>query len=277
MQYQKKETLLSAKGVGIAFKQESKPDKVIFKDINFEIHDIIRPNVVTGQVVALVGRSGIGKSTMIRMLAGLYIPGSVQTGSILVDAAQKPVKPGDMGVVAQNYYLPAHLKLKEILFLAAAKNKAFKGDHKLMLDAITSYLIDFELAEHRDKYFCQMSGGQKQRTAITCQLLYGANFLLLDEPFSGLDPLMVDKTTDLLLRVSRIDEVKTIIIISHDLRNCVALSDTVLILSNAGRKPEDGATIVKTIDLMQIDLAWQPRIKEMPLFLDVIRDIKNVL
>lgn len=279
--YEKKEVLLSAQGVGLSFKQpevngKKVPDKVIFKDINFQIRDVIRPEVIQGQVVSLVGKSGIGKSMMIRMLAGLPIDGKLD-GKILVNVVQTPTNPGDMGVVPQNYYLPEHLQLKQILYLAASKNKLLQQNHQIILDAITSYILEFELGDHLSKYPTQLSGGQRQRASIICQLLFGSNFLLMDEPFSGLDPLMLDKTTELLLRVSQMDEIKTIIIVSHDLRNSVAISDTVLILSNRGRASEEGATIVREVDLMQMGLAWHPEVKEMPLFLQTIRDIKSLL
>ena len=269
--YEKKEVLLSAKDLGIQFK-----DKVIFKDVNLQIKDIIRPGIITGQVVSLIGKSGIGKSLLIRRLAGLYIKNASLTGEVLVNKDQKPVKPGDMGVVPQDYYLPANLTVQKILWMAAVKNPQFK-DRKTIIAAMTSYILAFELGDHRLKYPIQLSGGQKQRTSIAMQLLSGSNFLLMDEPFSGLDPIMVDKTTDLLLRVSQTDELKTIVIVSHDLRNACAISDTVFILSNRDRSSEAGATIVKEVDLIERNLAWKPGIKEMPEFLDTIREIKQLL
>lgn len=277
MYYQKGAVLLSAKNVQLAFKQKGKSDKVIFKDINFEVNDIMRPGVTQGQVVSLVGRSGIGKSTMIRLLAGLPIRESVVTGSILINTTQTPTNPGDMGIVPQNYYLPPFITVHGILKIAARNNRAFKGDQKVIAENVEEYLSIFELKDHMDKLPIQLSGGQKQRAAIACQLLYGSNFLLMDEPFSGLDPIMVDKTLNLLQRVSLMDELKTIIVISHDLRNCVAISDTVLILSNRDRAPEEGATIVQKVDLIEAGLAWQPGIKDTPLFLKAIRDIKTLL
>lgn len=270
--YEKRGVLLQAKNVGIAF-----GDKAILKDVNFEIHDIYRPGFITGQVVSLVGKSGIGKTQLIRRLSGLFIKNANLTGEVLVNTDQKPVKPGDMGVVPQDYYLPAHLRVKDILWYAAVRNPVFKGDRKTIIDAISMYLVAFELGDHRDKFPIQLSGGQKQRTAIAMQLLSGSNFLMMDEPFSGLDPIMVDKTTDLLIRVSQSDELKTIIVVSHDLRNACAISDTVFILSNRDRDPKDGATIVKKFDLIERGLAWQPGIKDLPQFLDAIREIKQLL
>jgi len=122
-----------------------------------------------------------------------------------------------------------------------------------------------------------ISGGQRQRTCIAMQLLSGSDFLLMDEPLSGLDPLMIDKTIKLLIDVSQHSEIKTIIIVSHDLRNCVAISNDVFVLSNSGRSETEGASIVRSIKLQDRGISWRPMIKEEKVFLDTIREIKNLL
>lgn len=271
-EYKKTDLLLSAANVGISF-----GEKVVLKDINFKIHDIIRPEVTQGQVVSLCGRSGLGKSLLIKILSGLPISNATIEGTVLVNANQVPVKAGDMGIVPQDYYMPEHLKVAEMLAKSAIKNPLFKRDKKVIKDAVDSYIEAFELHDHRDKYPIQLSGGQRQRANISMQLLNGSNFLLMDEPFSGLDPLMIDKTTNLLMRVSQSDELKTIVIVSHDLENCIAISDTIFILSNKGREVGTGATIVKEIDLIERNLAWQQDVKRMPAFHDTINEVKTLL
>lgn len=96
MDYVKKQVLLKAAGVNLFY-----GDKHILRDINFEVKDIVRPGVNQGQVISLIGRSGIGKTQLFKLLAGLKKPTS---GSILLQD-NKPVQAGDMGVVFQNYYL----------------------------------------------------------------------------------------------------------------------------------------------------------------------------
>ncbi len=107
------------------------------------------------------------------------------------------------------------------------------------------------------------------------QLLKGSDFILLDEPFSGLDVCMLDKAVELLLQVSLSDELKTLIIVSHDIETSVAISDTVFILGTRPDKP--GATIKKEIDLIERDLAWQKNIKQEKRFLETIEEIKGCL
>lgn len=270
--YTKTNILLNASNVGISF-----GEKVVLKDINIKIFDINRPDITQGQVVSLCGRSGLGKSLLIKALSGLPIHGADITGTVLVNETQTLVKPGDMGIVPQDYYMPQHLIISKMLTLSAFKNIQFKKDKQLIKSAVDSYIEVFELQPHRDKYPEQLSGGQRQRANIAMQLLNGSNFLLMDEPFSGLDPLMIDKTTNLLLRVSQSDELKTIIIVSHDLENCIAISDTIFIMSNKGRAANEGATIVEEIDLISRNLAWQHDVKRMPEFHDTIEEVKSFL
>ena len=293
--YEKQETLLSVKNLNLSFtiakigdigkdgkKIEKKEDtlKNIFADVNFSVTNIVTPSYgVRGQIESIVGPSGAGKSMLIKALANLNTHGNL-TGDILVynkENILKPVKGGDMGLVFQNYYIPEHMRIERMLRKAAKKNVEFKGDKKLIKDAVDSYLNEFELMDHKDKFPLELSGGQKQRACIMMQLLNGSYFILLDEPFSGLDPLMIDKTTALLQKVANSDEKKTLIIISHDLENCCAISDTVHVLSKKGRAENAGSTIVDTIDLLERDLAYHPEIKRMTGFHSVIDEIKNYL
>jgi len=243
-------------------------DRPILRDINFCIRNITRPGVLQGQVVALIGRSGIGKTQLFKILSGLQSPTS---GQVTI-SNNKPVKAGDMGVIFQNYYLFEWRTVHQSLMLAAKKNKALFGMEKQIIE---QYAEQFQLTGHLDLYPQQLSGGQRQRVSIMQQLLKGSNFILLDEPFSGLDVCMVDKAVELLLQVSLSDELKTLIIVSHDIENSVAISDTVYILGNEPGK--EGATIRKEIDLIERDLAWQKNIKKEKRFLETIEEIKGCL
>lgn len=138
------------------------------------------------------------------------------------------------------------------LELAAKKNRDFKGDIKT---EINKYAEHFDLSEHLTKYPKQLSGGQRQRASTIQQMLNDTDYLLLDEPFSGLDILVLDRVMELLRDVSLSDELKTLIIVSHDIGTAVAISDTVFVLGCEEGKP--GATIKKEIDLIERDLAWK--------------------
>lgn len=259
----KKEILLKAENINLSY-----DDKVILRDINFCIKDIVRPDLKQGQVVSLIGRSGIGKTQLFRILAGLQKPTS---GTIKLHN-DETVKAGDMGVIFQNYYLFEWRTVYHSLLLAAKQNNALKGKEK---ETIEQYAADFNLQDELKKYPQQLSGGQRQRASIIQQLLKGSDFLLLDEPFSGLDVCVLDRVTNLLLQVSTSDELKTLIIVSHDITTSVAVSDTVWILGNEDGKP--GATIKKEIDLIERDLAWHKDVKQKKTFIETVEEIKECL
>ena len=208
--YIKKQVLLKAEHVQLNY-----GDNVILRDINFEIKDIVRPGMQQGQVVSLIGRSGMGKTQLFKLLSGLQVP---TAGNISIQDNQ-PVKAGDMGVIFQNYYLFEWRTVYQSLLLAAKQNPQLKGKEK---ENIEAYAERFQLTEQLKQYPQQLSGGQRQRASIIQQLLKGSDFLLLDEPFSGLDVCVLDKVVELLLEVSVTDEFKTLIIVSHDIPACVA-------------------------------------------------------
>ncbi|RYZ23566.1 MAG: ABC transporter ATP-binding protein [Chitinophagaceae bacterium] len=256
-QHNKEEILLQADGVC-----RSIGGAPILSDISFTIRNITRPGVAQGQVVSLIGRSGIGKTQLFRLLAGLEAPDS---GTIEIDG--RPVRAGDMGVVFQNYYLFEWRTVGESLLMAAKQNPALQVSAK---DAVKEAAARFGIEDRLQAYPQELSGGQRQRAAILQQLLKGADFLLLDEPFSGLDVCMLERALVLLREVSLSHERKTLIIVSHDIAAAVALSDTVYIL---GREKGRGATITRSIDLIERDLAWDPAVRHRPEFRETVAEI----
>src|SRR6202000_893809 len=162
--------------------------------------------------------------------------------------------------------------VRQSLLLAARQNKCLAGKEEA---AILDYAGRFDIGDVLNHSPAQLSGGQQQRGSIIQQLLKGADFLLLDEPFSGLDVCVLDKVTELLLQVSLSDELKTLIIVSHDIATSVAISDTVFILGReAGR---EGSTLVKEIDLMERGLAWREDVRHQKAFAETLTEIKSCL
>ncbi|MEJ1239867.1 ATP-binding cassette domain-containing protein [Chryseolinea sp. T2] len=262
-QYTKAEVLMSVRNVSLAF------DKPILREVNFEVHNIVRPGLNQGQVISLIGRSGIGKTQLFRILAGLQSPDS---GSVAIGTDQHLVEAGEVGVVSQNYLLFNHRTIKDNLRLAMRRSDVVvsESDREQM---IMQYAEAFDLSEHLGKYPMQLSGGQRQRTSIIQQILTGNKFILLDEPFSGLDALMIDKVMALLVKISTLDELNTLVIISHDVENALAISDTAFILA---RQPDlEGATITETLDLMRMGFAWNPEIRENADFQKLVRQMKH--
>ncbi len=261
--YTKAETLLKAENVTLTY-----GDKQILHNISFEIKNILRPGVEQGQVISLIGRSGIGKTQLFKLLSGLTTPTS---GKITINN-NKPVEAGDMGVVFQNYYLFEWRTIRQSLLLAAKKNPRLKGKEK---EEIAKYAEDFNLTDQLNKYPMQLSGGQRQRVSIIQQLLNGSAFLLLDEPFSGLDILVKEKVVALLRKVSLSDELLTMIIVSHDIENAILISDTAFVLGAVPGK--EGAVIKKEIDLIERGLAWDEQCNHLPAFNETIAEIKSLM
>lgn len=247
-------------------------DKLILRDINIQLLDLIRPNSTTGQVCTIVGKSGVGKSQLFSIIAGLNTP---TTGNVLIGLDQKPVQVGAVGMVAQNYPLFNHRTVISNLRLVT-KDK----------EKIDFYLNEFNLTAHKDKYPIQLSGGQRQRVAIIQQVLCSEHFILLDEPFSGLDPLATQKLCEIIMKIASMDELNTILISSHVLEPSLAVSDHVWILGNEctanialgsdTKAVIPGATIRFVEDLAEQDLAWHKDIYTDPRFVALCNKIRGV-
>jgi ABC-type nitrate/sulfonate/bicarbonate transport system ATPase subunit len=254
MSYTRGDVLLKVEEVNKSY------NKPVLNNVSFQINDITRPDIKQGQIVSLIGKSGSGKSTLFGIMAGLS---AADTGKVLINKELTPVKEGDMGVVFQNSMIYPWRRVKKILSMT--------GRTQEEIDAIVNEL---DLKDHLEKFPSQLSGGQRQRVAIAEQVLIGNTFILLDEPFSGLDSISIDKVTRMLVNLSLRDELKTLIIVSHDLSNSLAISDSAYILSD---KTGAGSTITGFIDLADMGLAWRNDIKRDSQFQDALQYIKTII
>jgi polar amino acid transport system ATP-binding protein/sulfate transport system ATP-binding protein len=240
---------------------------LVLRDIDCAIRNIVRPGVAQGQVVGILGPSGIGKTTLFRILAGFDAPAR---GRVLITEAQTPVRPGMVGVVHQSYPLFEH---RTVLGNLVVAGKAAGLSRIAARDKARKLLERFGLADREDAWPAQLSGGQRQRVAILQQLMRGHTYLLMDEPFSGLDPINKAKTCELVAEVSTMDERNTIIVVTHDIPEAIKIADTLWLL---GRDPElPGARIVETYDLIARELAWQHGIERTPQFTELVRELED--
>ena len=253
MSYKETKTLLYVNDISVGY-----GDKMILKNVSFDIKDIIREgHESTGQTIAFIARSGRGKSTLFKALTGLLQP---TQGQVLItdlsteaDDDAKTLIEGDMGFVDQKYTLFRHKTIKQICDYALRKSTATKTEKEAL---VTEYLTDWGLLEHKDKYPNELSGGQRQRTAIIEQMLTSKHFMILDEPFSGLDVGNIEKVKQSFQRISDADELNTIIFSTHDIRLAVELSDSIYILGPHESDPTV-STIIKHYDLKAMGLAWE--------------------
>ncbi|MBW3571096.1 MAG: ATP-binding cassette domain-containing protein [Gemmatimonadetes bacterium] len=244
----------------------------VLRDLSAQVHDLVRPGMQQGQVVGMLGPSGIGKTTLFHVLAGLLKP---DRGTVRIGDRALPAQPGLVGVVAQNYVLLEHRSVLGNLVIAARQAGMKPAQAR---EASMKYLERFGLAAHADKFPVQLSGGQRQRIAIAQQLLCSELYLVMDEPFSGLDVVQQENVQKLILEVSRTHEHNTILVVTHDVSAAVAVSDTIWLMGrdrDAAGNVIPGARIVETIDLIEKGLAWQPDIRERPAYIDLVNEIKE--
>lgn len=110
--------------------------------------------------------------------------------------------------------------------------------------------------KQRNQYPCELSGGQRQRTAIIEQILSSGHFMVLDEPFSGLDVGNVRDVKKSFELIQHADELNTIIFSTHELRLAVELADSIYVVGYADEN-KTHSTIVKHFDLKELGLAWK--------------------
>jgi ABC-type nitrate/sulfonate/bicarbonate transport system ATPase subunit len=241
----------------------------ILEKLSFEVKDRIRPGQVTGQLIGLLGPSGVGKTRLLRLIAGLDRP---DTGVILGHKSQ-PLQAGTVGVVFQNYVLLRHRTVMANLIIAGVANGMKRGEAK---DKASHLLERFGLADRGSFYPAQLSGGQRQRAAIAQQLVHNKAILLMDEPFSGLDPVALQEVIKLVTEVAHMQELNTIIIVTHDIRAAMLVSDTLLMLGRE-RTPEGkvipGARIKHTYDMVELGMAWRDDLELDPRFATMEREL----
>ena len=256
MKHKYKETLLYVENLSVAY-----DNTVIIKDISLIEKDVVRDGInFTGQVIAFVGRSGRGKSTFFKALTGL-VPSN--TGKILIrdfenkePNAAKSVNEGDIGFVDQKYTLFRHKTVTEALKFSLRKTTLSNTEKE---EKIKKYLKEWGLENCKDKYPNELSGGQRQRTAIIEQLFSSDHFIVMDEPFSGLDVGNIEEVKKSFELLSSSSDFNTVIFSTHDIELAIELAQTIYVIGypTINGKQEHYGTIVAKYDLRDMGLAWK--------------------
>lgn len=270
--YEEKETLLKVENLNFSI-----GSKNILKNINFEIKNVVKTDEKQGQVIAFLGRSGRGKSTLFRLLAGLEMPTS---GKILIpfhtadvnskSQEFKNVEEGNVGFVDQKYTLFRHKTVYQALMYASRKLKLSHNEKDIK---ITQYLNEWGLINCKNQYPNELSGGQRQRTAILEQLLCSTNFLILDEPFSGLDVGNVENVKSAIHLVNKSNDLSTIIFSTHDIELAVEIADTIYIIGYTDNNY--CAEIIKLYDLKKLGICWADELTAN--HYEIMKEIRSVL
>ncbi|WP_316785820.1 ATP-binding cassette domain-containing protein [Pedobacter frigiditerrae] len=256
MKHQYKETLLYIENLSVAY-----DDHIIIKDITLTEKDVVRDGIEhTGQVIAFVGRSGRGKSTFFKAITGL-VP--CKTGKILIkdfEATEpnvaKVVKEGNIGFVDQKYTLFRHKTVHQTLKFALRKTSLTETEKEAK---IKEYIEKWGLDTCVDKYPNELSGGQRQRTAIIEQLFSSDHFIVLDEPFSGLDVGNIQEVKKSFELLSSTSDFNTVIFSTHDIELAIELAQTIYVIGypTVNGKKESYGTIVAKFDLRDLGMAWE--------------------
>ncbi len=245
-------------------------EKKILNNMNFTVKDVHRAGHQQGQIVGLLGPSGCGKTTLFRRIAGLD---DVDSGQILIGLKQEPTRAGRVGVVMQHYPLFPHRTVMGNM-MVAGRQTGLSG--KEVKEKAEGLLKTFELSDRADAWPAELSGGQRQRIAIAQQLMCSEHMLLMDEPFSGLDPVANSIARSMIQHVASLHEENTIVIVTHDIEAAVQVCDQLIIV---GRDPKDrtsGAFVRADIDLKARGIAWRPNNEELSVFTETVREIKSL-
>ncbi|WP_157950104.1 ABC transporter ATP-binding protein [Vallitalea okinawensis] len=207
--------MIDVKSVTLSFKD---------KDQNIQVLNNVSMSIEKGRIAVLIGPSGIGKTTLLKTIAGIL---KDYNGQVLIADEQVDPKKHRVGFITQGDGLIPWKKVKENITLAARiKDGKNNIDQQLMSKINKQLKIDNLL----NRYPKQLSGGEKQRVAMARSFLLKPQILLMDEPFSALDDLTKEEARQLFLEIWKNSHVTTLLV-THNLREALYLGQEIWVLT----------------------------------------------
>jgi ABC-type nitrate/sulfonate/bicarbonate transport system ATPase subunit len=221
---------LSIRGLSVSFGAGSAGRQTVLDNIDIDVRD--------GEFLCVVGSSGVGKTTLLRVLAGLFPPTRGQV-HFYGQAISGPSR--DRAIIFQDYS-KALLPWRTVRGNVALSLEARGMPARRQEAVIDELLVKMGLSHTKDKFPGQLSGGMQQRVQIARCLAQEPKILLMDEPFGALDAMTRQALQDEILQLAA-EQQTTVVFITHDLEEAIYLGDRVAVL---GGSP---ASLVEMIDI----------------------------
>ena len=183
-----------------------------------------------GASYSLIGASGVGKSTLLNLLAGFLKPDS---GRVLINNTVCSAPRRETAFLFQELGLLPWQTVWEAVCMPLRARRSKEG----MRDKVTYLLQELGLDQYREKYPSELSGGEQQRVALARTLIGEPDLLLMDEPTSALDAMTKEKLQQLILREHK-KRATTLLFVTHDIEEAIMLAERLLIMNTDGTVTE---------------------------------------
>ena len=217
-------------------------ERGVLSDLNF--------SVAHGQSVAIVGKSGAGKSVLLKCLIGLVKPdkGTIYVDNKLINSmnfGQLQEIRSNIGMVFQFGALFDSMTVGENISLALQKLTKLSSDE--IKERVFNSLEEVDMVNTEDLMPSELSGGMKKRVGIARAIAIKPAYLFYDEPTTGLDPVMTDSINRLILKFQNTEDV-TSVIITHEMRTVYDVADRVLLLHEGNIRFDGSPEEIKNVD-----------------------------